>query len=156
MTRWPGSHMLSLNSVSLCHLWRQNVELDGLLARPSRAHLMITVWIDVTDLNLCCLSVQVFISWLHFSFYIVTSEKNIFWGLQCSIIFTHSEYLQFMEKQSKANPIAGQSIPVRYDEVKENYSLSRCPSSASSLSDIGITLQIWKFYQVIWILLNAE
>ncbi|XP_050755129.1 kinesin-like protein KIF20B isoform X1 [Gymnogyps californianus] len=42
---------------------------------------------------------------------------------------------EFMEKQSKTNPIAGQSIQVRYDEVKENYSLSRCPSSASSLSE---------------------
>ncbi|XP_068254916.1 kinesin-like protein KIF20B [Nyctibius grandis] len=41
---------------------------------------------------------------------------------------------EFMEKQSKTNPIAGQSIPVRYDEVKENYS-SQCPSSASSLSE---------------------
>ncbi|XP_074963919.1 kinesin-like protein KIF20B isoform X1 [Phalacrocorax aristotelis] len=40
-----------------------------------------------------------------------------------------------MEKQSKTNPIAGQSIPVGYDGVRENYSLSRCPSSASSLSE---------------------
>lgn len=37
------------------------------------------------------------------------------------MIFTHSKYLQFMENQSKTNPIAGQSIPVRYDEVKGNY-----------------------------------
>ncbi|XP_035753277.1 kinesin-like protein KIF20B isoform X2 [Egretta garzetta] len=42
---------------------------------------------------------------------------------------------EFMEKQRKTNSIVGQSIPVRYDEVKENYSLSRCPSSASSLSE---------------------
>ncbi|XP_075573701.1 kinesin-like protein KIF20B [Pelecanus crispus] len=42
---------------------------------------------------------------------------------------------EFMEKQSKTNPIAGQSIPGRYDEVKENYSLSQCSSSASSLSE---------------------
>ncbi|NWT47640.1 KI20B protein, partial [Chroicocephalus maculipennis] len=41
---------------------------------------------------------------------------------------------EFMEKQSKTNPIAGQSIPVRY-EVKENYLLSLCPSSVSSLSE---------------------
>lgn len=45
-----------------------------------------------------------------------------------------------MEKQSKTNPVAGQSVPVRYDEVKENYSLSQCPSSASSLSEVGIKL----------------
>ncbi|XP_068806195.1 kinesin-like protein KIF20B isoform X1 [Struthio camelus] len=42
---------------------------------------------------------------------------------------------EFMEKQSKSNRIAGQSIPVRYDEVKESCSLFRCPSSASSLSE---------------------
>ncbi|KAM6265528.1 kinesin-like protein KIF20B [Porphyrio hochstetteri] len=38
---------------------------------------------------------------------------------------------EFMEKQ----PIAGQSIPVRCDEVKQNHSSSQCPSSASSLSE---------------------
>ncbi|XP_074740190.1 LOW QUALITY PROTEIN: kinesin-like protein KIF20B [Strix uralensis] len=42
---------------------------------------------------------------------------------------------EFMEKQSRTNPVLGQSIPVRYDEVKGNYSLSRCPGSASSLSE---------------------
>ncbi|XP_075614406.1 kinesin-like protein KIF20B isoform X10 [Balearica regulorum gibbericeps] len=42
---------------------------------------------------------------------------------------------EFVEKQSKTNPVAGQSIPVRHDEIKENYSLSQCPSSASSLSE---------------------
>ncbi|XP_074010615.1 kinesin-like protein KIF20B [Numenius arquata] len=42
---------------------------------------------------------------------------------------------EFMENQSKTNPIDGQSIPVRYDEVKENYSLPQCPSSDSSLSE---------------------
>ncbi|KAM9285323.1 kinesin-like protein KIF20B [Morus bassanus] len=36
-----------------------------------------------------------------------------------------------MEKQSNTNPIAGQ----RYDGVKENYSLARCPSSVSSLNE---------------------
>ncbi|KAM6105822.1 LOW QUALITY PROTEIN: kinesin-like protein KIF20B [Pterocles gutturalis] len=41
---------------------------------------------------------------------------------------------EFMENR-KTNPIVGQSIPLRYDEIKENYSLSRCPSSAVSLSE---------------------
>ncbi|KAM9232958.1 LOW QUALITY PROTEIN: kinesin-like protein KIF20B [Leptosomus discolor] len=40
---------------------------------------------------------------------------------------------EFMEKQSKSNPLAGQSIPVRYYEVKINHSLN--PSSAPSLSE---------------------
>ncbi|CAM9460317.1 unnamed protein product, partial [Bubo scandiacus] len=42
---------------------------------------------------------------------------------------------EFMEKQSRTNGVLGQSIPVRYDAVKGNYSLSRCPGSASSLSE---------------------
>ncbi|XP_062436013.1 kinesin-like protein KIF20B [Rhea pennata] len=42
---------------------------------------------------------------------------------------------EFMKKESKSKPIAEQSIPVRHDGVKENYSLFRCPSSASSLSE---------------------
>ncbi|NXK26371.1 KI20B protein, partial [Arenaria interpres] len=42
---------------------------------------------------------------------------------------------EFMEKQSKTDPIAEQSIPVRYDELRENYSLPRCPSSDSSFSE---------------------
>ncbi|XP_064000806.1 kinesin-like protein KIF20B [Pogoniulus pusillus] len=41
---------------------------------------------------------------------------------------------EFMEKQSKTNPLIGQSISVR-EEVKESCSLSRCPSSVSSLSE---------------------
>ncbi|NXX16149.1 KI20B protein, partial [Podargus strigoides] len=47
----------------------------------------------------------------------------------------HSVNKEFMEKQSKASPVAGQSIPARYDEVTENHSLSQCPSSISSLSE---------------------
>ncbi|KAM6415537.1 kinesin-like protein KIF20B [Rhynochetos jubatus] len=46
-----------------------------------------------------------------------------------------SENKEFTEKQSKSNPIIGQSMPVRHDEVEENYSLSQCLSSASSLSE---------------------
>ncbi|XP_019327230.1 PREDICTED: kinesin-like protein KIF20B [Aptenodytes forsteri] len=50
-------------------------------------------------------------------------------------IIDQSVNKEFMEKQSKTNAIAGQSIPVRYDEAKESYSLSQHPSGASSLSE---------------------
>ena len=53
-----------------------------------------------------------------------------------------------MEKQSRTNPLLGQSIPVRYDEVKRNYSLSRCLSSASSLSEVGTKLRFKNFMQL--------
>ncbi|XP_067995810.1 kinesin-like protein KIF20B [Melanerpes formicivorus] len=41
---------------------------------------------------------------------------------------------ELTENQSRTNPLTGQAIPVK-DEVKENDSLSQCPSSASSLSE---------------------
>ncbi|XP_008168800.2 kinesin-like protein KIF20B isoform X1 [Chrysemys picta bellii] len=48
-----------------------------------------------------------------------------------------NEYLhskQFKEKQRENNPIAGQSIPISCNEVKDNL-LSKCPSSVSSLDE---------------------
>ncbi|XP_067408920.1 kinesin-like protein KIF20B [Emydura macquarii macquarii] len=47
------------------------------------------------------------------------------------------EYLhnkQFKEKQSNNNPIAGQSIPINYNDVEDN-PLPQCPSSISSLDE---------------------
>ncbi|XP_071668029.1 kinesin-like protein KIF20B isoform X2 [Patagioenas fasciata] len=42
---------------------------------------------------------------------------------------------EVMEKRSKTNPIVGQTISVREDEVKENCSLLQCSSGVSSLSE---------------------
>lgn len=68
-------------------------------------------------------------------------KLKIISGSQSIIISNHSKYLQFMEKRSKANPIVGQTIPVRDYEFKENCSLPQCSSSvSSSLSEVGIKL----------------
>lgn len=45
-----------------------------------------------------------------------------------------------MEKRSKTNPIVGQTIPVREDEVEENCLLPQCSSGVSSLTEVGMKL----------------
>ncbi|KAK2518783.1 Kif20b [Columba livia] len=42
---------------------------------------------------------------------------------------------EVMEKRSKTNPIVGQTIPVREDEVEENCLLPQCSSGVSSLTE---------------------